>query len=403
MRRFLTGWARLKIEGERPERILSLAAEAGIAFWAADAPEALSMGLCVRYRDAARLTRLGRRQGLDCEIVSAGGWPRVWRSLRGRVALLAALGLCVLTLTVSRAFIWRVEITDTAGLSESVLREALRECGVDVGQSNLGFSQDLARNALLRRLPQLRWVTVNLRGGTAEVILRPARDTPPIEAEDECADIVARCGGYITQVHALRGNAAVTVGQTVTAGQVLISGEAVGRYTSHGATRAIGTVRARTWYELSAAAPVEAEKTRRGDCVCTRWALIFGKRRINFYKGCSICPSGCAKMSEETVFAVEGVLSLPLRLVRERVYETQSVGVAEAGDAERMREQLVQRLRAALPDDGELEYTRFTQSETDGWRIVTLHAECCESIGVTVPMTAAEIAAKSPQTKEVDP
>lgn len=264
MRRFLTGWARLKIEGERPERILSLAAEAGIAFWAADAPEALSMGLCVRYRDAARLTRLGRRRGLDCEIVSAGGWPRVWRSLRGRVALLASLGLCALMLTVSRAFIWRVEITDTAGLSESVLREALRECGVDVGQSSLGFSQDLARNALLRRLPELRWVTVNLRGGTAEVILRPARDTPPIEAEDECADIVARCGGYITQVHALRGDAAVTVGQTVTAGQVLISGEAVGRYTSHGATHAIGTVRARTWYELSAAARSRRKKRGAG-------------------------------------------------------------------------------------------------------------------------------------------
>lgn len=403
MRGFVTGRVVFAVAGERPERVLDAAAKAGIVFWDASAPREMSMTVCVQNRDAAALETLARRMGLDCRRLRETGLPVIGRALRRRGVLLGTLGLCLLAMTVSRAFIWRVDIADTAGLSEGLVRETLRECGVDVGRCWLGLSQDLTRNALLRRLPQLRWATVNIHGGTAEVILRPAREKPVVENEDECADITARRGGYVTQVRALRGNALVAEGQTVLAGDTLIAGEAVGRYTSHGATRAIGTVEARTWYEMTAAAPVERVKAERERCISTRWALIFGKRRINFYKGCSICPSGCAKMTEETVLAVEGFFYLPLRLVRERVYETSLDSVADEESASRMQTQLVQRLRASLPENGEMTGVYFTQSEADGWLYVTMHAECREPIGVTVPMTAEQIAAKTPQMKEEDP
>lgn len=403
LRRFVTGWAVLEISGDRPERLLSAAAEAGVVFWDASAPVDFVMSVCVRHRDAAQTEALARRLGLDCRTLRAGGWPLVWRSLRRRRALLAALCACALALVGSRLFIWRVEIPYTAGVPESELRAALAECGVDVGVFWPGFSQDLTRNALLRRLPELRWATVNLRGGCAEVIVRPKREAPAVVPEEECADIVAARGGYITQVQALRGEALVKQGQTVIAGETLISGEAVGRYTSHGALRAVGEVRARTWYELTAAAPIHAQQTEAECCILTRWALVFGKKRINFYKGCSICPPSCAKMEKETVLAVPGVFSLPLRLVRERVYETRETDAADETQTERMQSALVQRLRSSLNDDGEVLQTRFSYAERDGWLLVTLHAECGESIGVTVPMTAAQIAAKSPQTEEEKP
>lgn len=403
LRRFVTGWAVLAISGDRPERVLSAAAEAGVVFWDASAPVDFVMTICVRHRDIAVTESLARRLGLDCRIQHAGGWPLVWRSLRRRRALIAMLCICAMALVGSRLFIWRVEIPYTAGVPESELRAALAECGVDVGVFWPGFSQDLTRNALLRRLPELRWATVNLRGGCAEVIVRPKREAPAVVAEGECADIVAVRGGYITQVQALRGETLVKPGQTVIAGETLISGEAVGRYTTHGALRALGEVRARTWYELTAAAPINAQCVEPDRCVSTRWALIFGKKRINFYKGCSICPPSCAKMEEETVLAVPGVFSLPLRLVRERVYETRETSAADDTLTERMQSALLQRLRASLADDGEVLQARFSHARRDGWMLVTLHAECSESIGVTVPMTAAQIAAKSPQTEEEKP
>lgn len=401
--RFVAGWAVVEVSGDRPERVISAAAEAGIRFWDVGAPVDFSVTFCVRYAEAKALTALARRMGMDARTVRSGGLPPLWRSLRRRRALLAALLLCAGALGASRLFIWRVEIADTAGVPESVLREALRESGIDVGAFWIGFSQDLARNALLRKIPELRWATVNIRGGCAEVILRPARQTPQTEPEAECADIVAVRSGYITEVQALRGQALVTEGQTVLAGQTLISGEAVGRYESHGATRAIGTVRARTWYELTAAAPLETVSEQRGGRICTRWALIFGKSRINFYKGGSICASGCAKMTEETDLSVAGVFHLPLRIVCERVYETKPQTINAASPAETMQNRLTQRLRLALGDEGEILSLRFSQWKSEGWLFVTLHAECSESIGQTVPMTAAQIAAKSTQIEDNDP
>ncbi len=398
--RFVTGWAVVALEGDQPERALGAAAEAGIGFWDVSAPEDFCLTLRVSYRNAAAICALARRLGLDARVLYAGGLPLVWERVRRRRALLVGLALCVLALTASRLFIWRVEIRDTAGLPESVLRETLRECGVEVGRFWPGFSQDLTRNALLRRLPELRWATVNIRGGCAEVILRAAREAPEPEAEGECADIVARRGGYITRVEALRGTAAVAPGQTVLPGERLISGEAQGRCRSHGAERAIGTVWARTWYELSAVAPSEPLQAERGRCLSTRRALIFGKFRINFYKGYSICPAACAKMTEETELSVPGLLRLPLRLVCERVYECETGAAPAADTAAQLREQLTQRLRSALGDEGEILKTRFTQSEADGFTVVTLYAECSEPIGVTQPMTAEQIASKSLEAEE---
>ena len=398
--RFVTGWAVVELAGDRPERALGAAAEVGIDFWDVTAPENFRLTLRVAYRNAAALCELARRLGLDGRVLCAGGLPLAWERVRRRRALLAGLALCVLALMASRLFIWRVEIRDTAGLSESVLRETLRECGVEVGCFWPGFSQDLTRNALLRRLPELRWATVNIRGGRAEVILRAAREAPTLEAEDECADIVARRGGYITRVEALRGTAAVEPGQTVLPGELLISGEAQGRYRSHGAARAIGTVWARTWYELSAVAPSEPLQAECGRCLSTRRALVFGKFRINFYKGYSICPVACAKMTEETELSVPGLLRLPLRLVCERVYECETSAAPAADVAALLRERLTERLRSALGDEGELLEARFTQSEADGLMVVTLYAECSEPIGVTQPMTAEQIASKSLEAEE---
>lgn len=398
--RFVTGWALVRLEGDGPERVLSSAAQSALTLWDARSEGPFCMTVHLRARDEAALHALAARLGFSSRTLRAAGLPCLWARVRRRYALLGAVLLCVLALAASRLFIWRVEIEDTVGLSESLVRQALSECGVDVGSFWPGFSQDLTRNALLSRLPQLRWATVNRSGSTATVILRAAREEPEVEPEDECADIVAVRAGYVTEVEALRGEAVVKAGQTVLPGDTLISGEAVGRNGTHGALRAIGSVQARTWYELSAAAPLTGTQVDDSRCISVYRALIFGKKRINFYKGGSICPDGCAKMIEETELSIGEIFRLPLRLICERVFETQTIAADRETLAVQLEESLTQRLTAALPEGSEILDARFTQSESDGWLYVTLHAECVQPIGTTVAMTEAQIAAKSPHTED---
>lgn len=100
--------------------------------------------------------------------------------------------------------------------------------------------------------------------------------------------------------------------------------------------------------------------------------------------------------------AVAGLFRLPVRIVRERVYETATQPVNAESLAERLQNRLIRRLRLSLGDEGEILSLRFSQSESDGMLYVTMYAECSESIGRTAPMTAAQIAAKSPQTEDND-
>lgn len=60
-----------------------------------------------------------------------------------------------------------------------------------------GLSNDLVRNDMILRLPQLRWLTVNVRGSCAEVIVREKDPLPDITPDDTPVSIYASATGVI--------------------------------------------------------------------------------------------------------------------------------------------------------------------------------------------------------------
>ena len=305
--------------------------------------------------------------------------------------LLGCLALTVLLLVWSGMFIWDIEIEGNETIPEGVLRQALAECGVDVGAFWPGFSQDQIRNSVILRVPGIRWMTVTVRGSHAKVIIRESRKHLPLVAEKEYVNIVAAKAGIVETVQALRGTALKESGQAALPGEVLIGGYATGRDGVQGPVRAIGTVTARTWYELTAQAPLEAaEKTDYG-AKHTRWALIFGKRRINFYKDSSICPAGCDKIINVYTLGWKGVFTLPVTVERTVLTEVDLTAQAQTALREEMEAQLMELLEQSVGEDGEILSASFTASEGDGVMYVTLHAECREPIGRDQPLTAEDL------------
>lgn len=404
--RCLTGWAQVCIRGTAPERFLSALAERGIPFWDAQPPRDYQMILKIPLRAAKLAVPLAEALGCEGEIQHRGGIPAAllrakhrWMLLGGGLILLAALGM-------SGMFIWQIDVQGCENLSEAEIRCALAECGVDVGKSWLGLRQDILRNSMILKIPEIRWMTVSIRGSWAEVIVREARTGPEPVAEKEYAAIVAEKGGLITSVEPLRGTAVTAENRTVLPGETLIGGYITGRYaTVLGPTRAIGEVWARTWYERTAAALVETEIPVPSGEKQTRWSLILGKKRINFFKGSSICPDSCDKIIYVYPFAVESIFALPISLVKTQfVYrETESVR-AEELRAE-LETQLMEELLADVGPDGSVTSAAFTASEENGILRVTLRAECYESIGVSRPLTEeelTEIQSKIPKTEGTD-
>lgn len=404
--RRITGWAAVRVTGAEPERFLDALGRLGVPFWDAAPPVDFRLTLRVPYAAQKRMAPLAASLGLEAEIVAVGGLPVLFGSAKRRVSFAAALLIVLSLLCSSLARIWDIEIEGNETIPDGLILQALADCGVETGARWVGMSQDAVRNGVILRLPEIRWMTVTMQGCRARVIVREKREHLEPVPEAEPAKVVADRPCYVTAVIAKRGTAADVVNRTVLPGETLIEGYATGRFGVQGATRAIGTAEARTWYEMTAAAPVTVEEKRPAGDRKHLLSLVLGKKRINFYKESSICPAGCDKIISSYTLGWPGRFALPLALEITTVtaYEKEPVPAEEL--REELEAQLMAELLARIGDAGSVTESVFTASETGGVMYVTLRAECTEEIGVTVPLTEAELSAvqaKIPRTEEEGP
>ncbi len=105
----------------------------------------------------------------------------------------------MLAVLTSSLFIWRIDVTGNETLTTGQILRCLDECGVRPGTYWPALSNDLVRNDMVLRLPELRWLTVNVHGSCAEVIVREKEPLPDITPDDTPVSIYASATGVILQ------------------------------------------------------------------------------------------------------------------------------------------------------------------------------------------------------------
>ena len=391
---FLRGSARIEVSGAFPERFVNLCAQRGVAFWGVEWQGEGTVRLTVRGRDRRRLEPLAQRVGCTVSTLSGEGIPFFLSRFRKRYALLIGLALSLSTVCVLSRFILIVEVSGNEQVPTAQIVAELRRQGLRVGSYGPGLdTAELAHQTLLQ-LPELSWMTINLHGTRAQVLVREGVAKPEMEDESVLGDIVAEAPGIITGLEVLQGDGVVQEGDTVDAGDVLISGTRtlpVPEYSEltpeQLEVRAKGKVYARTWRTLSARIPLQAPvKTYTGQEE-RRWSLLIFGGRVNFYRNSGISFEQYDKISDTWTARLPGGSVLPISLVREtaRAYTAQSAPIdrdaAQALLEGRLEESVIQ----ALGEDGEVVGKDFTAAVADGVLTVTLKAECQEEIGRFVP------------------
>lgn len=389
--RYIAGFAVLRVTSAEPERFLSELAARGVPFRCDEPPREHTMTIAVPARHVKRVLAAAKTGGSEAAVESLHGGARFPGWVRKRWPILLLLVAVFFLLLEGQARVWDITVEGNETIPDGVIRQAAAECGVTLGARWTGFSQDAIRTGVMLRVPELRWMTVTMQGSRAHLIVREKYPHDDPVNETEPSAIVAAKAGLITDVQALHGTAVTEENRAVLPGETLIAGYTTGRFGIQGATWAAGSVRARTWYELTTEAPsAVAEKVYTGQGQ-TRYALIVGENRINFFKDSSICPPGCDKIIERIEARREGAYTLPVAIERITTarYETVSVPAEEL--REELEAMLMKALSEAIGEDGAILSASFTASEEGGVLRVTLHAECAESIGVIRPLTEAEI------------
>lgn len=390
----LQGCLTVEISGTEAEELLNRCAELGLRFWNVRRTDDLTIRMSIHRRGWNELRAIAARTNCDIVRLRERGLPSTARALRRRAVLMAGALLFSALLLWSSLHVWEIEVYGNEAVSDWRIISALDSIGVGIGSFWPGFVPDNIRSRALVLLPELSFLTVNIKGSRAEVIVRERTPVPEVFDESACCDIVAEKPGVITEIRVLNGEGAASVGQTVAAGDKLVGGAVASSFSPLRFEHARAEVYARTWYTLTAEKPLETTKKTEKLQTQRYISLILGGKRINFYKSSGIFTVDCAKITLEHYLAMEGVFSLPIGISETRItqYETETVRLdpvlAESG----MQTQLYDSLLRQIGPGGEVENVSFSSSAANGVLTVTLHAQCVEEIGAERQLSQDEIA-----------
>ena len=395
---FLRGSVLFTVTGAFPERFLNLCAQAGVGFWDLEWLDPHTLRLRVSRRDARRVGPLAEKVLCEARARRHLGFPYFLAGFRKRYALLLGLALSLAAVCLLSRFVLTIEVSGNETVSTAAILTELSRQGVRVGAYGPGLDVRRISQESLLRLDGLAWMSINLHGTRAEVLVREKLPEPEVRDESTPANVVAQADGVILDLEVLDGQAAFQEGEAVLRGEVVISGTMDLREPEYSAVdagqrlvHARGNVWARTYRTLTAQIPLEAQVKRYTGEEETQWSLLVLGRTVNFFGRGGVFSEGYDKIVETHPLTLPGgrVMPLALRRTEYRAYVTEPAALNAGAARSMLEERLLERLDALIGEDGEVLDTVFTVREEDGMLAVTLRAECREQIGREVPFAGS--------------
>ncbi len=400
---YLTGYRVLAVDAAHAAALLELCRREE---WVYDAFRHLpDGGISLTFpRPVARLVEeSAASEGWPLTVLRSGGVPESLGRLIRRPGLLVGcvLGLCLYI--AGTQVVWDIRISGNHSISNRSVEETLAKAGITVGTSLRDFRADVVENTALILDDRLSWISINRRGTVAYVELREASHTPKPES-DAPADLVASAGGIIQRIELDEGNVRVAEGQSVSPGDVLVSGIYDSQTEGIRFTRARARIYARTVRELTVTVPLMYEQK---SYIGTQGASSVGvcyEKNINFFKKSVNFSKNSGKMSgmydiieeEQSLGPIEGVgFPISVRTVWYLPYEMITATRTHA-EAEELAYLELARKIAALPGGAELLSKTITVTRTPDALILHCVLNCVEDIG---QIREIQIAEPSPQTQ----
>ena len=379
--RSLSGMVQVEVVSADLPGLLSALPNMGIEIEDAVSQDLLTATLSVRKKDLVKVRRLCEKRGEGLRVLHRRGLYWAVKGILSRLVLV--LGFLILTalhlFLPTRVLFVQVEGNHTVP-AQKILEQA-GQCGIYFGASRSAVRSEKVKNALLEAMPELQWAGVTTTGCVAVVQVRERRNPTVTEKDIGASSIVATQDGVICQLTVTAGTPLCKIGDAVVKGQTLISG-----YTDLGLVircqQAEGEIYAYTGRKIQTLIPLE--QTARGVLTGseTKFSLLLGKNRINFYKGSGISPTGCVKMYAQNYITLPGGYVLPVAILRETYYNYQTMPQSQTAQllTDSARDFTQQYLRSQMVAGQVLNSTDEIREEP-GLLLYTGSYKCLEMIG----------------------
>ena len=313
---WLLGTVRITVVGAELQRCLNKLAQRKIPFWNLTWSDEFTASFTVPYAMHEQVLKTVSLSMCQIRNTELYGLPVAAKKTRRRVLLPLLILFSIAAAILFTKYIWFFEVQGNENVpAEKIIRQVQKN-GVTYGTKGKDINSYEIENRVLSQLRELSFLTVNQSGAKAVIVVREKEPKSDVNNRRNYRHIVADKGGLITDVSVMEGAALAHVGDTVTEGQILISGF-VDLEHSYRLCEAIGEVYARTWYTPKLVVPAQCEEKSKIQKEKTVFYLCFGQKRIKISGGSRIFPSSCDKITKTAQFALPGGFLLPISLVRE--------------------------------------------------------------------------------------
>lgn len=275
---YLRGYVIIKITGEYVERLLNQAAIKGIFLWDIKRIDTNILLAKVGVRDFFRLSRLTKKARCRVIILKKAGAFFMLYKLKKRKIFLAGVAFFIAAVYFLSSFIWAIDVKTSDLQLKRAVEADLRSWGLKEGTFKYNFDKKYYMDKLLQKHQEIAWVEMQVKGSRLIIELVKKKLPPELEENTPC-DIIASKDGIIEEIIPLKGEAVVKPGDTVSAGDILITGKiriGTGQSVKDENQKseqsdmilvhAKGIVKARTWYQKAVKVPlVKEEKVPTGN------------------------------------------------------------------------------------------------------------------------------------------
>ena len=252
---FLQGYVIIKIEGKFPERFLNVAGCKQIHMWRVRHTED-GIVLCVRRKDFRYASAVAAQTDCCVKVLTKQGLPYALKRNKHRKALFFGVFLFGLILFGMLSLVWKVEITGIERIPKVKLEQLLRENGIHPYAFLYGIDKTKAVNRITAELNDIAWMGIEIRGSCAFVEVVETVPKPEIQDKSQPCNLIADKDGIVTRLEIESGVTVVKIGDTITKGQLLVSGIADSPMAGVRFLHAEGEVYLKTWHEQNVSIPL---------------------------------------------------------------------------------------------------------------------------------------------------
>lgn len=300
-----------------------------------------------------------------------------------RIGLLLGILLILLSVFLSSRLVWQINIEGNERISDAEVEKILNDSGFSLGAFIPAIDFDKLHNEILINGEDISWVSVNIEGNIANVLVKESKKTQN-EAE-YYSNIVAKSDAQIVEIKVKNGEQSVKIGDVVKEGELLISGIIDSQSLGVRYEKASGEVLARTSKKISIAFPYKGEeKIYTGRIFSEHKIKIFSKV-INFSLKSNKNIEFCDKIEKNKQIMLFGKFELPIFVQSTRYFEYEitekEYSKREAVDL--AFKELKKKTDSALMDAELVSKSVETSYDENGFYIVC-SLECIENIAKEV-------------------